>query len=175
MRIEIIGTNYTPSNQLKELIGKKAAKLDRFFSDGDTAKFVCSQVKGKDRFTLEATIYFNGNMLRVEETSDNIYDNVYVIIPKIERMIRKYRTKLDKKLKEDAFSEKFLASEDVPLKPEVVKNKKFGLKPLSKDDAISELELLDHDFYLYLNENTGMVNVAYKRKDGNVGIIECVY
>lgn len=174
MRIEIVGTSYEVNDQLRKIITQKAAKLDRYFDDESSVKFVCS--KQKDRFTIEATIWFNGNVMRVEETSDNIYDNVYIIVPKIERMIRKYRTKLDKKLKEDAFSEKFLLSDDLPTqKMELVKKKVFNLKALSQEDAIAELELLDHDFFIYLNELTGYVNVVYKRNDGNVGIIECQY
>jgi putative sigma-54 modulation protein len=175
MRIDIIGTNYNPSNQLKELIQKKSEKLDRYFDDNASAKFVCSKTGGIDKYTLEATIWFGGKVIRVEETSDNIYDNVYVIIPKIERMVRKYRTKLDKKLKDDAFSDKFIYAEGdtVERQPKLVKSKEIFLKPLSFEDAVAELELLDHDFYLYLNETTSEVNVVYRRRDGEVGVIAC--
>lgn len=175
MRIDIVGKNYDPSNQLKELIAKKAEKLDRYFGDDAVAKFVCSQEGGRERFALEATIWFGGKMIRVEEISDNIYDNVYVIIPKIERMVRKYRTKLDNKLKEDAFSTKFVSAEpDVPAKqPKLVKSKELYLKPISFEDAVAELDLLDHDFYLFLNEKTNEVNLVYRRHDGELGLLQC--
>ncbi len=175
MKIEIIGTNYTPTQTLKNLIEKKAQKLECFFKDDTTAKFVCSQARGKERYTLEATIWFNGDLIRVEEVSDNIYDNAYAIFPKIERMIRKYRTKLDKKLKDNAF-DGAMPDEDIPAKrPEVAKVKQFGLKGLTKEEAMADLEMSGHDFYLYLNADTGMVNCVYRRHDGDVGLIECIY
>lgn len=175
MRIEIIGTNYIPSSQLKTLISKKAEKLNRYFDDNAVAKFVCSLEGAKQLYTLEATIWFGGKVIRVEEISDNIYDSVYIIIPKIERMIRKYRTKLDKKLREDAFSDKFTpVEEDIPVhKPKLIKKKEIVLKPISFDDAVSELELLDHDFYIYLDDKTNDVSVVYRRHDGEVGLITC--
>ena len=175
MKIEIIGTNYTPTQTLKNLIEKKAEKLECFFKDDTTAKFVCSQSGAKERYTLEATIWFNGDLIRVEEVSDNMYDNAYAIFPKIERMVRKYRTKLNKKLKETAFDGAFMEEDISQRKPEVVKVKQFGLKGLTKEEAMADLEMSGYDFYLYLNVDTGMVNCVYRRHDGNVGIIECVY
>lgn len=183
MRIEIVGRNYTPGEKLKNIITKKAEKLERFF-DGEkpesklssfiekdaVAKFVCSQEGNKEKYTLEATVYFGDRIVRAEETSSNMYDNVDFVIPKLERQVSKLRTKFSKKIKEES---DLPFAEDIVLKP--VRTKKFELVPMSIDAAIEELDLLDHDFYVYLNAETGMVNVVYKRVKGDVGVIECIY
>jgi putative sigma-54 modulation protein len=116
-------------------------------------------------------------MIRAEETSENIYDNVDVVIPMLERQMRKVRTKIEKSYKSHdngAISDDFADVPDLPeLKP--VRTKEFELKPLTVDAAIDQLTLLDHDFFLYLNPETGKVNVVYKRHKGDVGVIECIY
>lgn len=195
MRIEIIGKNYVVGEKLKNIIEKKSEKLGRYFNnsnkaesklssyiekDGAVIKFICSQEKNKERYTLEATIYFGDRIIRAEETSDNMYSNVDMVIPKLERQIRKYRTKLEKKIKSTKELENGLHfGDDSSVKElpqlKAVRSKKFELKPLSLDGAIDELELLDHDFFIYLNDETGKVNVVYKRIKGNVGVIECEY
>lgn len=194
MRIEIIGRNYVVGEKLKSIIEKKCEKLRRYFNnsnkgesklssfiekDGAVIKFICSQEKNKERYTLEATIYFGDRIIRAEETSDNMYSNVDLVVPKLERQIRKYRTKLEKKIKatkgfENGFLDDDVDDSNIP-QLKAVRSKKFELKPLSLDGAIDELELLDHDFFIYLNDETGKVNVVYRRINGNVGVIECMY
>lgn len=191
MRIEIIGRNYNPPERLKNIIEKKADKLNRYFDttgklesklssyiEKDAiAKFVCSQEKNRERFTLEATVYFGDKLIRAEETSSNMYDNIDVVLPKLERQIRKIRTKIEKSIKTPEYEMNGLDEEapveQPPLK--AVKTKRFELKPLTVEAAIDELEALDHDFFLYLNPETGKVNVVYKRLKGDVGILECEY
>lgn len=189
MRIEIIGRNYNPPERLRNVIEKKAGKLNRYFDttenesnlssyiDKDAlAKFVCSQEKARERYTLEATIYFGDRIVRAEETSDNIYDNIDEVIPKLERQIRKLRTKIEKNIKAAADIAPVAESaenEDEELK--VVRTKTYELKPLAVDAAIEQLEMLDHNFFIYLNPETGKVNVVYKRIKGDVGVINCEY
>lgn len=191
MRIEIIGRNYNVPDRLKSVIERKFEKLNKYFDkketesklssyiekDGAVAKFVCTQEKNRERYTLEATIYFGDRMIRAEETSENIYDNVDVVIPMLERQMRKVRTKIEKSYKSHdngAISDDFADVPDLPeLKP--VRTKEFELKPLTVDAAIDQLTILDHDFFLYLNPETGKVNVVYKRHKGDVGVIECIY
>lgn len=190
MRIEIIGRNYSPSEKLRSVIEKKSEKLNRYFvSDGKPEsklssyfekedafiKFVCTKDNNKERYTLEATLRFGDRILRVEEASDNPYESVDVIIPKLERQIRKLRTKVEKRIKSSS-ADANLETDEMPLTPlKAVRTKKFELKPLSVEAAIDELDYLDHDFFIYLNAETGKVNVVYKRTKGDVGVIECDY
>lgn len=180
MRIEIIGRNYTVSDRLRTLIEKKSEKLARYFDSRrpDTViKYVCSE-DNKGKFTFEGTIFVGDRILRAEETSVNIYDNLDVVIPKIERQIRKHRTRLEKQFKAngaDITLENGDAPEEKQQELKAVRKKEFELKPMSLEDAIAELEMLDHDFYIFLNDENGKVNVVYKRVKGNVGLIECSY
>lgn len=192
MRIEIIGKNYVVGEKLKNIIEKKCEKLDRYFNnsnktesnlssyiekDNAVIKFICSQEKNRERYTMEATIYFGDRIIRAEETSDNMYNNIDLVIPKLERQVRKYRTKLEKQIKAVKEIDNGCLEDEENHQPQLkaVKTKKFELKPLSLEGAIDELELLDHDFFIYLNDETGKVNVVYKRIKGNVGVIECIY
>lgn len=189
MRIEIIGKNYSPSEKLKSVIEKKSEKLNRYFdNDGKPesklssyfekvdafTKYVCTKDNNKERYTLEATLRFGDRILRVEESSDSPYDSVDVVIPKLERQIRKLRTKVEKKIKSP--SDVVIDTEEVTAPQlKAVRSKKFELKPLTVEAAIDELGYLDHDFFIYLNVETGKVNVVYRRNKGDVGVIECDY
>ncbi len=173
MRIEISGKKYQVSDKLESIIVKKASRLDRYFGDEIIAKVVCKEEHGK--FKMELTIAFGDSIIRCEETSDNMYSNIDVIVPKVERQMRKYRTKLEKKIREGAFDykdEESVAEEEVP---SVVKKKKFNLHPMTEEEAVLQLELVDNSFYIFLNASDNLVNVAYKRADGDVGIIEVTY
>lgn len=171
MRIEILGKNYTPSDKLKDIINKKMQKLDKYFVAAD-AKIVCAVVR-TNKSQLEITIRFDNNMLRAEVNGDNFYDLVDVAIPKLERQIRKHRTKLEKRLKQDAFSMEYL--EEDTMTPELVKTKSFALTSMSIADAEMQLDMLDHDFYVFTNEKSGMVNIIYRRQDGDNGLLDLIY
>lgn len=181
MRIDIVGINYTVSPRLDEIIRKKAERLDRFFSDDITARVVCKE-EHKGRFTMELTIIVDGVVIRSEETSDNMYSNIDVIVPKIDRQIRKYRTKLSKKFKDSVFNFHAAEEEAAEMKdtqetetPVIVKTKKFELQAMSIEEAIDQMELLENKFFVYLNPQTGKVNIVYRRYDDTIGLIEPEY
>lgn len=171
MRIEIIGRDYSVAERLREVVTRKIEKLDRYFDDDAQAKVVCRKEKG-DRMVMEITVSFGGRIVRSEYSSDNMYDNVDVILPKIERQIQKHRTKLSRKLRPDAFVE---AEEIVETTKSPVREKNFELIPMTIDEAMMQLDLLDHDFFVFLNVDNGKVNVVYKRHDGEVGLINPIY
>ena len=181
MRIDIVGKNYNVSDRLDEIIRKKAERLNRFFSDDVTARVVCKE-EHKGRFTMELTIIVDGVVIRSEETSDNMYNNIDIVVPKIDRQIRKYRTKLNKKFKDSVFN--FRAAEEEaaamhdekePVVPDIVKTKKFDLQPMSLEEAIDQMELLENKFFVYLNPVSGKVNIVYTRYDDTIGLIEPQY
>lgn len=170
MRIEILGKNYVPADKLKDIITQKLSKLDKYFDDDAIAKVVCYTAKGGDKHIMEVTINLDKKLLRAEVTTDNMYNNIDLIIPKLTRQIRKYRTKLSKKVKEDVFeSIEQPKAEDFK---QVVKVKSFDITPMTQDEAIEAFELIDHDFYVYLSKETGKVNILYRREDGDYGILD---
>ncbi|HAE88396.1 MAG TPA: ribosome-associated translation inhibitor RaiA [Clostridiales bacterium] len=181
MKIDIVGKNYSVSDKLDDIIRKKAQRLDRFFSDDVTARVVCKE-EHKGRFTLEVTIIANGAVIRSEETSDNMYNNIDIVIPKIDRQIRKHRTRLNKTFKDTIFNFHAAEAEAIELNdtkeeeiPAIVKTKKFELLPMSVEEAIEQMDLLENKFFVYLNPTTGKVNIVYRRYDKTVGLIEPQY
>ena len=176
MRIEIIGRDYSVTERLNDVIHKKLLKFDKWFEDDAQAKVICRK-ESEDRMTMEITIVFGGRVVRSEYTSDNMYDNVDVVIPKIERQIEKHRAKLCKKLRPDAFDSmdvsEEMASDFKSRTP--VREKTFELIPMDIDEATLQLELLEHDFFIFLNVDNGKVNVVYKRTDGKIGLLNPKY
>ena len=173
MRIEITGKKYTVSDNLESVILKKVGKLDRYFNDDIIAKVVCKEEHGKAK--MELTIPFGSNIIRCEEVGETMYHILDTIVPKVERQIRKHRTKLEKRIREGAFDLTEQEERNDDPAPSVVKKKRFELLPMTEEEAVLQLELVDNDFFVFLNAKDNLVNVAYKRKDGNVGIIEVSY
>ena len=176
MQIQFMAKNYTISRKLESIIKEKVGKLDRYFADTASAKVVCSRI-GKDNFKLELTIKDKGLLFRSEVIIDNMYQNIDLALPKVERQIVKYSTKLKDKLRQNAKLNELLFNDDFdyeinPEECKVSKIKNFNIYPLTVNEAIMELENSDHAFYVYLNADNGKVNVIYKRTEGDYGIID---
>ncbi|MBR0135607.1 MAG: ribosome-associated translation inhibitor RaiA [Clostridia bacterium] len=171
MRISITGKNIEVSEYLRDLALKKMAKLDRYFPS-DTVAQVTMAVE-KNRHIVEVTIPYNGGIIRGEEVTGDMYASIDNVIAKLERQIIRHRTKLEKSLKAEAFNEPFpeyVDEEDEG--PKIVRVKRFSIKPMSVDEAVLQMELLGHSFFVFSNSETEDINVLYKRKDGNLGLIE---
>lgn len=176
MRIEIIAKNYKPCDKLKDIIEKKLEKFARYFDDNTIAKVVLKEIN-KDKYVMEITVNFDGGkIMRSEVLSDNMYDNIDLCLPKLERQVRKYKTRTDKKNKEG------VGISDLPIYDavempmlEIARVKPTQLRRMDTKDAIDEMELLDHDFYAFVNDANGMVNIVYKRANGGVGLLDLVY
>ncbi len=173
MQVTIYGKNIHVSNYLKELTIKKLGKLEKYFYD-ETVVQVTLSVE-KTRHIVEITIPFAGMMLRAEEVTGDMYASIDNVVDKIERQIMKHRTRLEKSLHKTVFKEasdidQIEAEQDEDAK--IVKKKSFDFKPMSIEEAILQLELIDHNFFVFTNAETNSVNVLYKRKDGELGLIE---
>ena len=170
MKIEIMQKNYEAKDRLKDLVEKKVERLEKFLGRNASAKVVLSQTK--DRYKMEVTINADGRFIRSEVESDNMYANIDLCLSKVERQIVKYSDRI-KTIKRQALSElNFFDELPIFKKDKIAKRKTFELVPMTEDEAIEELNLVDHDFYVFLNKKTKAVCVVYKRSEGNYGLIE---
>ena len=175
MRIEYFTKNYQIKDNLKDIIERKVARLDKFFL-GDVKLKIALKKFGTAE-VMELTISVDGLVMRSEITSTNMFENIDTALPKLEKQIIKHRKRLSDRSKKISLQE--LEQEMIPeLHDEdihkVVKTKKFPLIPMTQDEAIEELELTGHEFYVFLNKTTKSVCVLYTRKDGDYGLIETV-
>lgn len=175
MVIQITGKNLEVSDSLKEMVNKKIRKLDRYFEPSTEVAVVMSTQRA--RHIVEITIPFDGVILRGEEATDDMYVSIERVIQKLEKQILHHRTRLERRLKGGAFHGDVpdLGSDEGAGNVKVVRTKKFAVKPLDVDEAALQMQLLGHDFFVFTNSDTGEVNVLYRRKDGQFGLIEPTY
>ncbi len=175
MRIEFLCKNYNASDKLKDVITKKVDRLDKFFDTDTKAKIMLK--KSKDIETLEITISVQHGITRAEVSGDNMYNLIDIAIPKIEKQIIRHHDKMKSKkfkVKEIDFAAAEVAETVAEPAKKVVRSKSYNLVPMTVEDAIEEMELVGHDFYVFLNRETANVNVLYARNDGDYGLIETV-
>ncbi len=173
MKIDIIGRNYEVSERLRQITEQKLSKLDKYF-DGSDTKAKVSFKREASSLTTEVMLDYAGKLVRATASSDNFYDNLDVVLPKLEGQIRKHRTRFDKHQKNLAFRDAAVydTADREERKTSIVKEKKFKLSPMTVDEAMEEMELLGHSFYVFLEAKTNTVQVIYLRKDGDLGLIE---
>ena len=173
MRFTITGRNLEVTPGLKAAVEEKIGKLDRYFNP-DTEVTVTMSIQ-KERQNIEVTIPVKGTLLRAEESSNDMYVSIDLVEEVIERQLKKYKNKLiDKKQAAAAFTPQFLEEDhnDQDDEIRIVKTKRFGMKPMDPEEACFQMELLGHNFYVFLNADTDEVNVVYKRKGNTNGLIE---
>lgn len=183
MRIEITSKNFISKDTLKDLLEKKIGKFDKYFRKEAVAKVRLSTVKN-NKYTMEVMIVSEDMRVRSEYTSENMYDNLDIVLPKIERQIVKYRKRFDHRIKNEAFDEpsiyastdKAIASNELYSKDgKIVKVKNFEIAMTTVENAIEEMDLLEHSFYVFKNAETAKVNIVYKRNDGDYGLLDPEY
>ena len=176
MRINIIGKNIEVSDYLRDMVEKKVSKLERYFPK-DTQVIVTMAV-ARSRHIVEVTIPADGVVLRAEEVTGDMYASIDNALDKLERQLHKHRTRLSRQLKSEAFkTDEPLYSDvfDDEDQKKVVKVKRFNAKPMTVDEAIMQMELVGHSFYVFFNAQTNRANVLYMRRDGNLGLIETTF
>ena len=172
MRYTITGRNIEVTQGLREAVEDKLGKLEKYFTP-DTEAVVTLSVQ-RELQKIEVTIPVKGSIIRAEESSTDMYVSIDLVEEIIERQIKKYKNKIiDKKQAAVAFSDLFI-NEDYEADDgiEIVKVKKFAMKPMDPEEACVQMELLGHAFYVFLNSETEQVNVVYKRKGNTYGLIE---
>ena len=174
MKFIISGKNIEITPGLKDTVTRKLGKLERYFTP-DTEIIVTLSVE-KERQKIEVTIPVKGNIIRSEQVSSDMYVSIDLVEEVIERQLRKYKTKLIARHQDGGnFKQEFFDEEDAPESDEeirIVRTKRFGIKPMYPEDACIQMELLGHNFFMFLNADTNEVNVVYKRKSNSYGLIE---
>ncbi len=146
-----------------------SAKLDKFFGDEADAKITLSE--HKNQIILELTVFYNNMIYRAEQSAADKRDALDASIDKIIRQIRKNKTRVEKKLKESAFKEAY-ADDVTESNYEVIRHKKFKMHPMDVEEAILQMNLLGHSFFMFTNAATGETNVVYKRTDDKYAVLE---
>ncbi len=172
MKLSILTRKYELTDDVKERLQKKLDKLDKFFPKETEAKVSLKEEGGKTR--VEVTIRQGGAIFRSEESDKEVYNAIDRVEDILERQIRKNRTRLEKKIHfaKDTFADVDDADTEEELK--ISKVKKFEMSPMSVEEAIMQMNLLSHEFYVFRNYDTGAINVVYKRKGESYGVIEPV-
>ena len=182
MNYNIRGENIEVTPAIREYVEKKIAKIERYFTETPDANVnVNLKIYNDKKAKVEITIPMQNLVLRAEEVNDDMYAGIDLITDKLERQIRKHKTKVNRKIREKGGVNALFTT--VALEPgeqaveeenelELVRQKNFDLKPMDSEEAILQMNLLGHNFYVFTNAETNHTNVVYKRKDGRYGLIE---
>ena len=173
MRISISGKNLEVSDYMRETAEKKLNKLSKFFPQDADAQV--SLAVEKNRHIVEVTVPYEGRIVRAEETSGDMYASLDNVVSKLEKQVQRYRTRQDRRRKSGEVIADYapVAPEEPEIfTPRIVRTKKFAIRPMSEEEAMLQMEMLGHSFFVFENAETGDVNVLYVRKDGNYGLIE---
>ena len=173
MNIRITGKNFNTYRHLEETIDKKFEKLGEYFSDDIDVNIVISKERGKDK--IEVNINAKGARFRTEQVCDDIYEGIDKATDKLASQMSRLKGKLQKRYHENK-SVKFEAIPDLAkdsiVDKHIVKTKVLDLVPMDEKEAALEMEMIDHDFFVFINDKTDKVNVVYKRRDGNYGLLD---
>ena len=172
MRFIITGRNIDVTEGLKSAVEEKLGKLDRFFAV-ETEVNVTLSVE-KERQKIEVTIPVKGNIIRSEQVSSDMYVSIDLVEEVIERQLKRYKNKcVDKQQNASEFAPEYIEKEyEDEEEIKIIRSKRFGIKPMVPEEACVQMELLGHNFFVFLNAETNEVNVVYKRKGNTFGLIE---
>lgn len=172
MKFIIVGRNLEVTPGLKAAVEDKIGKLDKYFNP-DTEVHVTLSVE-KERQKIEVTIPVKGSIIRSEQVSNDMYISIDLVEEIIERQLKKYKKKIiDKHQAGGAFSQAYVDNDYMDEEEiQIVRTKKFDIKPMYPEDACIQMELLGHNFFVFCNAETDQVNVVYKRKGDTYGLIE---
>jgi putative sigma-54 modulation protein len=193
MQVTVTGRNLELTPPLKDYLLEKLQRSQKHFDQALIATALLSVAKNPSvalNQTAEITIKLNGSLIRGEESTENMYASIDLVADKIERQLRKYKTRyynnhkgnkskgkngseaidVGAQMDYDAVISREIAAEN--FMPKIVRSKRFTLKPMPADEACKQMDLLGHDFFMFINSDTNQVNTVYHRRDGNYGLIE---
>ncbi len=180
MNFNIRGENIEVTPALRNYVEKKVGKLERYFDEVPSSPVHVNLQVINNQQIIEITIPMPQLLLRAEETHTDMYAAIDLVVEKLERQIRKHKTKVNRKFRQEG-SLKYMFTNEVGNgitieedddELEIVRTKRFSLKPMDAEEAILQMDMLGHSFFVFSNSVSGDTNVVYKRKDGRYGIIE---
>ncbi|AST93330.1 ribosome hibernation-promoting factor, HPF/YfiA family [Sutcliffiella cohnii] len=179
MKYNVRGENIEVTPAIREYVESKIGKIKRYFDSTETVECKVNLKVNNNTQKIEVTIPMTGLVLRAEERHSDLYAAIDLVVDKLERQIRKHKTKVNRKLR-DTGAPKYLFNEAVENgsvavadeEDELVRTKRYNLKPMDSEEAILQMNMLGHNFFVFLNAATNETNVVYKRNDGKYGIIE---
>lgn len=186
MQLVLKGKNFVISDRIRDYVEKKIGKLDRYLPDIDETRIEITEEKtksAKHRKVVQVTLRTNGTILRAEERSEAIYACIDAVVDKIHRQIARYKGKrinrwhghVNKRVEDNIMPEldqstlEALAEEN---QREIVRVKRFVVYPMAEGEAVEQMELLGHSFYVFYNAAVGRINVLYRRDDNNYGLLD---
>jgi len=182
MNFNIRGENIEVTDAIREYVEKKISKLERYFNSEITSDVHVNISVYNEEQRIEVTIPMTNLLLRAEEQHTDLYAAVDLVVDKLERQIRKHKTKINRKFRQNgapkyAFAEmEKEAKEEAEAESEsgidIVRTKRFNLKPMDSEEAVLQMDMLGHSFFVFTNDVSGDTNVVYRRKDGKYGLIE---
>ena len=179
MRFNIRGENIEVTGAIKEYVEKKISKLQRYFDSTPSTDVHVNLSVYNDEQRIEVTIPMTNLLLRGEERHEDLYAAIDLVVDKLERQIRKHKTKINRKARQQGAPKHVFAELDFGKEEEeeneefeIVRTKRFNLKPMDSQEAILQMDMLGHNFFVFMNDDTGETNVVYRRKDGKYGLIE---
>ncbi len=175
MNINVRGKQFKVTDALKEYAEKRVGKLGKFSDDFTDVQVTLSVEKERQR--VEVTAPLNGFILRGEEETDDMYSSIDLVMDKLERQMEKYRKRIGKKRVKVAKEEPsfLLETDEIMDKDRIVKSKRFPAKLMSVDEAVMQMNLIGHTFFVFMNSDTEQMNVVYRRKHGGYGLLEPEY
>ena len=171
MNVNVKGRNIDVTPALKDYVEKKITKVTKQFKTVGDISAVLKVEKGNH--IVEITVPASGILLRAQETTKDMYSSIDLVVEKIERQIHKYKTRLMKR-KYSNFAEPAAPAAEAPAEEgefEIIKNKRFTMHPMTPEEAILQMNLLNHDFFVFYDPDLGATNVVYRRKDGKYGLL----
>jgi putative sigma-54 modulation protein len=180
MKYNIRGENIEVTGAIKDYVEKKIGKLERYFDETPSTDVHVNLSVYNDEQRIEVTIPMTNLLLRGEVQHEDLYAAIDLVADKLERQIRKYKTKINRKSRQNGAPKHVFAEmekevtneEDTSDEFEIVRTKRFDLKPMDSEEAILQMDMLGHSFFVFHNAESGETNVVYRRKDGRYGLIE---
>lgn len=172
MKFNIHGKKIEVTEAIKNYIEEKIGRLDKYFDNqSEITATIAVRLSGNEQI-VEVTIPTKTVILRAEERNKDLYASIDLVTEKLERQIRKNKTRIHRKNKVNHAEFNLNFEDEIEEEKNIVKRKKIEMKPMDEEEAVLQMNLIDHDFFVFKNANTSKVEVVYKRKDGDFGIIE---